>query len=129
MSDDSNQQQCEKKLQGLGGEISLPVPETNQEIIKRLKEKIQNGEYRIGEQIMSRLYTKLVLQEGKIVRKQFIVEGRKQPLEEIRKHTFDLHKQYMRLRKETEYNDMTIDSISKILKVLDDLILVNHWMS
>ena len=69
---------------------------------------------------MPRQYAKVVLEEGKIVRQQFSVEGRKQSLEEIRTHTFDLHKQYMRLRKDNEYNDMKIDAISKILKGLDE---------
>ena len=113
--------QCEEKtLKGLGGEISLPIPQTYREIRRRLKEKLQDGEYSVGEQTVPRQYTKLVSEEGKIARKQFTVEGRKQPLEEIRKHTFDLQKQYVRLRKDSEYNNMTVDTRIKILKGLDE---------
>ena len=74
LNDDSNQQTMRRKtFKSLGDEISLPVPKTIQEIRKRLKEKIQNGKYKIREQIVSRQYTKIVLENGKIVRKQFTV--------------------------------------------------------
>ena len=79
------------------------------------------GAIELGSKFCQFSTPKLVSEEGKIARKQFTAEGRKQPLEEIRKHTFDSHKQYMRLRKDNEYNDVTIGSISKILKGLDEL--------
>ena len=43
-----------KKLKGLGGEISLPTPETNEGLKQKLKLKIQQGEFTVGELIVPR---------------------------------------------------------------------------
>ena len=109
-----------KKLKGLGGEISIPVAETNDSIKKRITEQIRNGEYNVGEQITPRRYDKLVLENGKIVKKQFTVEGRKQLLIDIRKHTMILHEKYMRLRIDSFYDDFTLQSASQLLKDLNE---------
>ena len=43
-----------KKKRGQGGEISIPVPETNEELKDKLKLKIASGEYTVGELIVPR---------------------------------------------------------------------------
>ena len=43
-----------RKKRGLGGEISIPVPETNQDIKEKLRLKIASGEYTVGELIVPR---------------------------------------------------------------------------
>ena len=43
-----------KKLKGLGGEISIPTPETNDNLREKLKLKIQQGEFTVGELIVPR---------------------------------------------------------------------------
>ena len=43
-----------KKKRGQGGEISIPVPETNDELKEKLKLKITSGEYTVGELIVPR---------------------------------------------------------------------------
>ena len=43
-----------KKKRGQGGEISIPVPETNDELKEKLKMKIASGEYTVGELIVPR---------------------------------------------------------------------------
>ena len=50
----ADRQPRRKKLKGLGGEISLPTPETNDKIKERLKLKIQQGEFTVGELIVPR---------------------------------------------------------------------------
>lgn len=51
-----------------------------------LKVKIQKGEYTIGELVVPRKYEKLIIDKnGNVVKTEFTVEGRKQPLDEIRK--------------------------------------------
>ena len=44
----------QKKKRGQGGEISIPVPETNDELKEKLKMKITSGEYTVGEFIVPR---------------------------------------------------------------------------
>ena len=43
-----------KKKRGQGGEISIPVPETNDELKEKLKVKMASGEYTVGELIVPR---------------------------------------------------------------------------
>ena len=43
-----------KKKRGQGGEITIPVPETNDELKEKLKLKITSGEYTVGELIVPR---------------------------------------------------------------------------
>ena len=43
-----------KKLKGLGGEISIPTPETNDNLKTKLKLQIQQGEFTVGELIVPR---------------------------------------------------------------------------
>ena len=75
-----------KKLRGRGGEISMPTPETNNSIKEELKVQIMNGDISIGEMIVPKRFKKLVLnRNNEIETTEFVVEGRKRPLEEIRR--------------------------------------------
>ena len=74
----------------------------------------------MGEQIVPRKYTKLVLEKGKIVKKEFTVEGRKKPLLEIRKHTLKIHEKYMRLESDSFYDELTLESAFKLLKDINE---------
>lgn len=51
---EAERQPQRKKLKGLGGEISIPTPETNETLKQRLKLKIQQGEFTVGELIVPR---------------------------------------------------------------------------
>lgn len=51
---ENERQPRRKKLKGLGGEISLPTPETNDSLKQKLKLKIQQGEFTVGELIVPR---------------------------------------------------------------------------
>ena len=53
-SAEDEQQPRRKKLKGLGGKISIPTPETNDNLKKKLKLKIQQGEFTVGELIVPR---------------------------------------------------------------------------
>ena len=48
-----------KKLKGLGGEISIPTPETNDALKEKLKLQIQEGEFTVGELIVPREVTQV----------------------------------------------------------------------
>jgi len=68
----------QKKKRGQGGEISIPVPETTANCLFIIFYILQ--------------YENLVIdKDGNIKKTQFVVEGRKQPLEEIHKKTLKLH--------------------------------------
>ena len=53
-SSENERQPRRKKLKGLGGEISLPTPETNDSLKQKLKLKIQQGDFTVGELIVPR---------------------------------------------------------------------------
>ena len=59
------------KFRGPGGEISLPCDEPVPTIKERMKQKLEAGEYSVGEIIVPRRYEKLVLQNKKIEKSLF----------------------------------------------------------
>lgn len=72
-----------------------------------LKIKIQKGDYTVGELVVPRKYEKLVInKDGEIIKTEFVVEGRKQPLNEIRKRMIEKHRMYMRQHEDTYYDEM-----------------------
>lgn len=72
-----------------GGEITTPVPRTSTAIRDTLRQKIANGEYRLGEIIAPKSYKKLTLHsDGTLKEEYFRVSGRKIPLLEIRKNSW-----------------------------------------
>jgi len=46
-------------------------------------------------------------ENGNINVTKFVIQGRKQPLEEIRKKTLELHKEYMRMEVDEYYDEMS----------------------
>ena len=51
-SNDSDTPRVRTKLRrGAGGEITIPTPETNESVRKKLKEKVLSGDYQIGKMI------------------------------------------------------------------------------
>ena len=70
-----------------GGEITAPVPRTSAAIRQALRQKLDNGEYRLGEVVTPKSYKKLTLNpDGTLKEEYFTVSGRKIPLLEIRKN-------------------------------------------
>lgn len=64
-----------RRLDGLG--ISMPVEETNSEVIKRLKQKINDGTYSIGKLIVPQTFEKLRIINGKVEETTTTVQGQK----------------------------------------------------
>ena len=58
-------------------------------------------------------------ENGEIVKTEFVVEGRKQPLVEIRERTLKSRESYMRQRSDDEYGKMTSESLMQCLKVIN----------
>ena len=59
-------------------------------------------------------------ENGEIVKTEFVVEGRKQPLVEIRERTLKSQESYMRQRSDDEYGKMTSESLMQCLKAINE---------
>ena len=109
-----------KKLRGSGGEISFPCQDTVDHIKEKLRAKIEQGEYSLGEKIVPREYEKLILKEGRLEMKTFVVEGRKIPLKDIREMTLLEQRPFMRFYSDSYYNRLTYEELKKRLKDLKE---------
>ena len=66
-------------------------------------------------------YEKLVLdKDGKIKKTEFVVEGRKQLLEKIRKKTLKVHEKFMRVKPGEFYDEMPREQVLSRLKELNE---------
>ena len=72
-------------------------------------------------------YDKLVLDDDlKISKVEFTTEGRKTPLEEIRKHMLEKHKVYMRINSDTIHENMSVTEVKERLDTLGELSRDEH---
>ena len=108
-----------RKLRGKGGEITAPTPETNDSLKNRLKIKISNGEISIGEMIVPKRYKKLILNKNnEIEATEFVVEGRKRPLDEIRRITLCKQKEFTRQHTDNYYDEMSrLDVVERLTEL------------
>ena len=63
----------------------MPVDESNEEVTERLREKIKNGEYTIGELIVPQKFIKTTLCGNRIENEEVEISGRKIDITYIRK--------------------------------------------
>ena len=61
-------------------------------------------------------------EDGTVVRTEFVVEGRKQPLVEIRERTLKSQAKYMRYRSDDDYDSLDHESLGTFLKSLNECI-------
>ena len=66
-------------------DISIPTEVTNENIKKKLKEKIKHGSYLIGNLIVPQSFERVILRDNTIIVDEVVVHGRKIPMTEIRK--------------------------------------------
>lgn len=65
-----------------GGEISVPVSKTNNELGKAIKRKVETGEYDLGLSVLETESKKLKLNaEGEIEERKSTISARKYPLQ------------------------------------------------
>lgn len=106
-----------------GGEITTPVPRTSAAIRETLRQKLETGEYRLGEVVTPKTYKKLTLNpDGTLKEEYFTVSGRKIPLLEIRKNI--LHQQekdgLVRNHSDAHYETMTYEDIKARLQEIGE---------
>ena len=99
-------------------DISIPMDETNGSLNKKLKLEIEEGRIETGELIVLQSYDKAVISNGQVSNEEVEIEGRKVPLESIRKKLLKEQKDYKRLREDSEYEllqrDHVVDSLKNI---------------
>ena len=104
------------------GEITIPTPETNDFIKEQLKTKIRTKEFSIGELIVPKKFKKLLLDKDNNIKEvEFITEGRKRPLDEIREKMLEKQIQYTRSHPDLYYDEMTRIEVASRLKELNEL--------
>ena len=96
--------------------ISSPVEMSSRDLKQEMATRISNGKYNIGEAVAKRLFTRLVLEEGKLKHESFVVEGRKIKLNDIRRRILQKLEKYMRLN-----NDGYFDNLEVVKQRLADL--------
>ena len=84
-------------------DISIPTEVTNENIKKKLKEKIKDGSYLIGNLIVPQSFERVILRDNTIIVDEVVVHSRKIPMTEIRKKMFKDHNPYMRLRSDEDF--------------------------
>ena len=100
----------------------FPVEQTNQQVLKQLKEKITMGVYKVGDLIEPQDFQKVSVKGGKIVTENFFISDRKIPLEEIRYELLHKYKKYMRLNNDEMLNNLTKPDMLKYLKYIGEYV-------
>ena len=108
-------------LRGMDGEITFPVARTNSELKKEINKKIELEIFMLGEHIVLKKFKKLVINKaGNINTIEFIVHGRKIPLEMLRKRMIEHQEKQgvLHTKSDEEYNEMAPPDISRRLEEL-----------
>ena len=100
--------------------ISIPVEETNDELMRQLKQKIALGTYQVGNLIVPQVFEKVAIKDDRIVYEKVTIAGRKIPLLEIRKELLDKNNKYMRLRTNDELDHLCKDDLIINLKQINE---------
>ena len=88
---------------GKNKSVSIPVEETNDEVMRQLKQKIALGTYKVGNLIVPQVFEKVAIRDGRIAYEKVTVVDRKMPLVEIRKELLEKNNKYMWLRTNDEF--------------------------
>ena len=106
-------------VRGKGGEVTVPVTQTNGKLKKEIRERIQSGEFVLGELIVPRRFKKTVIDKtGNVREEEFVVHGRKIPLLTLRKNVLQQQEKLglIRFRQEEEYDQMSDDALKARLE-------------
>ena len=92
-----------------GGEITVPVPSSADNIRKKVRDMLNEGKLKLGELLEPKQYKRFILRKGEIVEEIFTVNGRKYPLLQIRENSLKDHalQGLMRENLEDHLNRMT----------------------
>ena len=106
--------------------ITVPVYQSNTQVIKQLKEKIENGIYKVGDLTVPQEFKKITINQEKIATENVYISGRKIPLKEIRNELLDRNRKYMRLITHEELHKLTEMDLGKYLKDINEYNITNY---
>ena len=106
----------------VGGEITIPVPDSANTIRKKVKQMLDEGTLKIGEILEPKQYKRFILRKGEIVEETFTVNGRKYPLLQIRENLLETHnsKGFMRDSSDNHLKKMTKDYMKRQLNQIHE---------
>ena len=91
------------KIKQHGGEVSIPVWQTNKQLRKSIKQEIESGKFLMGDAIAPREYKKYKLGiDGTIHLETFTVTGRHIPLHELRERLYQEHSEKGLIREHSD---------------------------
>ena len=99
---------------------AFPSEPSSKIIMNEFAEKLKAGKYTIGVPVAPRKYTRLIIEKGVIKEEQFVVEGRKISLTELRERFIKLHHKYMRLNPDSYFCSENIAVIKERLFKLNE---------
>ena len=91
--------------------MAVPVEESNIKVQKKLTREISDEIYNIGVLTAPQEFITTKLKNGELREEIFSIHGRKMPLLDIRKEMLEKHKDFLRLRHDEEYAQMTRETI------------------
>ena len=104
-------------------DITVPSGPSTKKVTEKLKEKIKDGTYKIGDLIVPQKFEKISLREETLIKEEILVSGRKIPLCDIRKEMLLKHKVFMKLYCDTKISQLSraelVDELKKIHELED----------
>ena len=104
-------------------DIAVPSRPSTKKVNEKLKEKIKDGTYKIGDLIVPQKFEKISLREETLIKEEILVSGRKIPLCDIRKEMLLKHKVFMKLYCDTKLSQLSraelVDELKKIHELED----------
>ena len=102
-------------------DVTVPVDESKEEVTERLREKIKNGEYTLGELIVPQKFIKTTLCGNRIENEEVEISGRKIDITYIRKKLLEKNEKFMRRRSDEVFDNMDRESIIENLQKLNEV--------
>ena len=106
-----------------GGEISVPVMQSNKQLKQSIHEGIESGKFNIGEPVIEREITKLAINaQGEIEQKKCHLQARKIPFQDIRKEALIKNKNLLRIKNDAFYEELSESEIrAELEKISEDV--------
>ena len=94
--------------------MAMPSLPTKIAVRTRVTEMIKSGIINIGEMVVPRTVTKLVLKDNKLIERTSTVSGRKISMKTIREKAMEKTKRFMRLRTNEDFDGLTVGEIETL---------------
>ena len=105
-----------KRIRIPNTDITVPIDANKKKIKLQMEEEVKSGQLSVGHLINPKVYTKYSIYNSVISKTNFIVEGRKHKLVELRKKLLEKHKKFMRLNSSAEFQGMSVAELEQRLR-------------